>query len=182
VFGGSRGSVPINTLVCEALPYLDQENIKIVHQTGEADYDRVKTLYANHQFPAEVRQYIEDMPSYFATTDLIISRSGASTVAEITASGRPSILIPLPHATDDHQRKNAEALSVRGAAVMLDQHGASGETLAKMIQSLAKERRQLVEMASQSKRLSRPNSTREIVKLMAELSSKDPFSREKDLL
>jgi UDP-N-acetylglucosamine--N-acetylmuramyl-(pentapeptide) pyrophosphoryl-undecaprenol N-acetylglucosamine transferase len=181
VFGGSRGSVPINTLVCEALPHLDQESVKIVHQTGLADYDRVNGLYAEQNFPAEIMEYIEDMPFYFAWADLIISRSGASTIAEITASGRPALLIPLPHATDDHQRKNAEALSARGAARLLDQYRSSGQTLADEIQKLGKDRRLLVGMAASSRSLSKPTSTLEIAKIVERVVSQEDLStREED--
>jgi UDP-N-acetylglucosamine--N-acetylmuramyl-(pentapeptide) pyrophosphoryl-undecaprenol N-acetylglucosamine transferase len=177
VFGGSRGSVPINDLLCEALPHLSHDTVKIVHQTGYADYKRVAALYENERFDAEVLEYIEDMPSYFANTDVIVSRAGASTVAEVTAAGRPSILIPLPHATDDHQRKNAEALASRGAALLLDQHKTSGQELADTIVSLQNDRKRLTKMAEASRKLARPNSTAEIVKLMEQIALSRSKSR-----
>jgi UDP-N-acetylglucosamine--N-acetylmuramyl-(pentapeptide) pyrophosphoryl-undecaprenol N-acetylglucosamine transferase len=109
------------------------------------------------------------MPEAFADSDLIISRSGASTVAEVTAAGRPSLLIPFPYAADDHQRKNAQALETRGAALLLDQKETSGEDLAKTIRMLEENRNRLDEMAVASKRLAKPNSTEEIVKMMKSL-------------
>jgi len=169
VFGGSRGSVPINELFCKALPYLDTTRLEIVHQTGITDYNRVSEIYRNHRFDAQVRKYIDDMPAAFANSDLIISRSGASTVAEVTAAGRPSLLIPFPQATDDHQRKNAEALADRGAALVLDQRRTSGENLARVIQMLDNDRTKLVQMATASKKLARPESTLKIVNLMEAL-------------
>jgi len=180
VFGGSRGSVPINTLLCEALPYLSEDSVRIVHQTGYADYDRVADIYAGLQFKAKILEYIEDMPAFFAHADVILSRAGASTVAEVTAAGRPSLLIPLPHATDDHQRKNAEALAARGAALVLDQHETSGESLANTIQSLGNDRKSLARMAAASKRLAKPDSIEEIVSLMEEIvlgTSRDNLNR-----
>jgi UDP-N-acetylglucosamine--N-acetylmuramyl-(pentapeptide) pyrophosphoryl-undecaprenol N-acetylglucosamine transferase len=95
-------------------------------------------------------------------------------VAEVTAAGRPSLLIPLPHATDDHQRKNAEALAARGAALVLDQHETSGESLAHTIQSLENDRKGLARMAAASKRLAKPDSTEEIVSLMEEIALPTP--------
>lgn len=169
VFGGSRGSVPINALVCEALPHLSKESVQIAHQTGFADYRRVVEIYRRYQFEARVVEYIEDMPGFFADAEVILSRAGASTVAEVTAAGRPSLLIPLPHATDDHQRKNAEALVDRGAALVFDQHETSGQKLAHTIQSLGSDRTRLAKMAAASKRLAKPNSTREIANLMEEI-------------
>jgi len=170
VFGGSRGSVPINTLLCQTLPNLPTEDLRIVHQTGPADYDRVLDIYKQHQFEARILKYIEDMPSFFADADIILSRAGASTVAEVTAAGRASLLIPLPHATDDHQRKNAEALASRGAAMVLKQHETSAKTLAEVILSLQGNRGRLVEMATASKQMAKPNSTEDIVRLMEEIA------------
>jgi len=170
LFGGSRGSVPINTLVCEALPFLDSDSIQIVHQTGFADNKRVASAYAKEKFDATILDYIEDMPSSFAEAELILSRAGASTVAEITAAGRPSLLIPLPHATDNHQHRNAQALAARGAALLLDQFETSGEKLALTLDSLRKNRARLSKMAEASRRLARPTSTQEIIHLMEEIS------------
>jgi UDP-N-acetylglucosamine--N-acetylmuramyl-(pentapeptide) pyrophosphoryl-undecaprenol N-acetylglucosamine transferase len=170
VFGGSRGSVPINTLMCQALPNLGKVDLKVVHQTGSADHDRVFDMYTRHRFEATILKYIENMPSCFSDADLILSRAGASTVAEITAAGRASLLIPLPHATDDHQLKNAEALASRGAALVLKQQETSAETLVEVILSLKDNRKRLIEMASASKRMAKPNSTEDIVELMEEIS------------
>jgi len=170
IFGGSRGSVPINTLLCQALSHLQEADLQIVHQTGIADYDRVLETYNQYGLNARVLQYLEDMPSFFADADIILSRAGASTVAEVTAAGRASLLIPLPHATDDHQRKNAEALAARGAAMVLNQHETSGNQLAEIILSLQQDREKLVEMATASKQMAKPNSTEDIVRLMEEIT------------
>ena len=169
VFGGSQGSQAINTLVCEALPFLSPESVRLTHQTGPADYSRVKQCYDSQSFPGEIVPFINTMPGYFKHADLIVSRAGASTVAEIAAAGRPSILIPFPYATDDHQRKNALALKSQNAALVLEQDTVSGEELAEMLSSLAAERELLCGMSGASRELSRPDSVDRINQVIDEL-------------
>lgn len=169
VVGGSRGSVPINTLVCEALPYLDAENIRIRHQTGPKDLERVRRVHRQHHFNGPIDAFIDDMPSCYAVADLIISRAGASTVAEIAATGRPSILIPFPAATDDHQRRNAQSLVDRGAALLLEQQRSSGRQLAELIRSLENQRQRLQGMSRAARALARPHSADRIADLMEEV-------------
>lgn len=166
VFGGSRGSHPINQLVCQSLEYLEPGQFKIRHQTGRDDQPEVEKIYSRFTVPAEIRAFIEDMPSHFAWADVVIGRAGASTVAEITAAGLPSILIPFPQAADDHQRKNAEVLEKHGASFGLDQHRVTGEHLARILNRLGRQPEQLVSMASASKALSQPDSASRILGLM----------------
>ncbi len=170
VYGGSRGSHPINKLIVAALPFLSPEQVSIIHQTGPEDYEDVSTRYQDIGFPAEVLPYIDNMPKYFAKADLLLCRAGASTVAEITAAGKPAILIPFPHATDDHQRKNAEALAVRGAAVLVHQESTDGPQLATAIQELATEPERLISMSTESRKLAKPGATNTIVDLMEEIA------------
>jgi UDP-N-acetylglucosamine--N-acetylmuramyl-(pentapeptide) pyrophosphoryl-undecaprenol N-acetylglucosamine transferase len=153
IVGGSQGSRPINTLVCEALPFLPPEKLAVVHQTGPSDLARVKEHYAGTSFSAEVSDYIENIPGYFKRTDLIISRAGASSVAEITAAGKASVLIPFPGAADDHQRKNALALERTGASVLLEQGKVTGRELADLIIALEADRERLSTMASNARKL-----------------------------
>lgn len=171
VFGGSRGSRPLNRIVCEALPELDSERVQICHQTGPEDFEKVRETYRRLNFPGEVRSYLEDMPVHFEAADLIVSRSGASTVAEITASGRASILIPFPHAADDHQTRNAQALADRGASILLPQSEADGSRLAMEIRKLESNRSRVVEMGTAGRSLARPDSAREIVDLLEEVAA-----------
>ncbi len=170
IFGGSRGSRPINDLVCEALDHLPGRRFRIRHQTGPSDFSRVRDLYRQKGVEAEVTEYIDEMPRCFADSDLIVSRSGASSIAEITAAGRPSILIPFPHAADDHQRKNAESLMNRGAAMVLEQKGANGKALARMILDLDGDRNRLAGMAAAAKGLAQPDSASRIVDLLEEVA------------
>jgi UDP-N-acetylglucosamine--N-acetylmuramyl-(pentapeptide) pyrophosphoryl-undecaprenol N-acetylglucosamine transferase len=170
VYGGSRGSQPINKLIVEALPFLSPEKVSIIHQTGPQNYEEVSARYEDNGFPAEVLPYIDNMPGYFAKADLVLCRAGASTMAEITAAGKPAILIPFPHATDDHQRKNAEALAVRGAAVLLHQKSTDGQQLGTVIKELTGESERLTSMSTESRRLAKPGATDSIVNLMEEIT------------
>src|ERR1700686_2397932 len=118
VFGGSQGAHAINEAMIRCLPELQRQapGIHIIHQTGERDYNDALEAYKSLGESAEVFKFIEDMPAAFAQADLVVCRSGASTVAEITAAGKPAIFVPFPRAADDHQRGNAEALARSGAA------------------------------------------------------------------
>ncbi|MGA9975199.1 MAG: undecaprenyldiphospho-muramoylpentapeptide beta-N-acetylglucosaminyltransferase, partial [Candidatus Sulfotelmatobacter sp.] len=117
VFGGSQGAHAINEAMSRCLPELQRQapGIHIMHQTGERDYNDALVAYQSFSGAAgesaEVFKFIEDMPAAFARADLVVCRSGASTVAEITAAGKPAIFVPFPRAADDHQRVNAEALA-----------------------------------------------------------------------
>src|SRR5580692_3753909 len=123
VFGGSQGAHAINDAMIRCLPELRRQapGIRIIHQTGERDYNDALAAYASANESAKVFKFIEDMPAEFAQADLVVCRSGASTVAEITAAGKPAIFVPFPRAADDHQRVNAEALALEGAAVVVEE-------------------------------------------------------------
>ncbi|UCF38241.1 MAG: undecaprenyldiphospho-muramoylpentapeptide beta-N-acetylglucosaminyltransferase [Acidobacteriota bacterium] len=168
VFGGSQGSRPINELVVAAAHNLSADRFSLVHQTGPRDFERISREYSSLRFPVEVVPYIDDMPLRFEAADLIISRSGASTIAEITAAGRPSILIPFPHAADDHQKKNAEALESRGAAILFEQVGSDPSQLAAKLVELDSQRERLAEMGKKSRSLAKPNAVARIIQLMEE--------------
>jgi len=167
VFGGSQGSRPINNLVVEALPYLSNHELEIVHQTGPYDFEKVREGYRESKMQnANILEYIDDMPEKFSWCDLILCRAGASTVAEITAAGRASILVPFPQAADNHQRKNAEALGRRNASMCLLQESLSGKKLAEHINGLARDRDRIAAMAARARELSRPDSSEKIIALM----------------
>src|SRR5438046_4907177 len=95
--------------------------LRVIHQTGEREYNEVQAAYAQVGIPAEISKFIDDMPGFFARADLILCRSGASTVAEIAAAGKPAVFVPFPLAADDHQRRNAEAMEGAGAAVVIEE-------------------------------------------------------------
>jgi len=135
VFGGSAGAHSINMAVSAALPLLrgERERLSITHQTGEKDLPEVSLAYQAEQLQAKVVPFIEDMAAAYRDADLIVCRAGATTIAEVTACGKPCIFIPYPHAVDDHQRLNAEALLKQDAGFMLLERELSGESLAQLI-------------------------------------------------
>lgn len=138
IFGGSQGAMGINTLVLESLPLLKSRinELRMIHQTGERDYDRVRTGYAQAGVDARVEKFIDEMPEMYAGASLIICRAGSSTLSEVAAAGRASVLIPFPQASDNHQEHNARVFSEAGAAVLLLQNESKGEDLARVILEL----------------------------------------------
>lgn len=138
IFGGSLGAVGINTLVLEALPLLKDRigKIRIVHQTGERDFERVRDGYAKVGVDARVEKFIHEMPEMYAASSLVICRAGSSTLSEIAAVGRASVLIPFPEASDNHQEHNARVFSDAGAAMLLVQKSSHGADLARLILDL----------------------------------------------
>jgi UDP-N-acetylglucosamine--N-acetylmuramyl-(pentapeptide) pyrophosphoryl-undecaprenol N-acetylglucosamine transferase len=174
VFGGSQGAAAINAAVTGALPVIKAAipNIKIVHQTGESELAATKAAYEKAGVAAEVSTFITDMPRAFAGADLIVCRSGAGTVAEITAAGKPAIFIPFPRAADDHQTRNAQALEKAGAAVLIPQSQLTGDLLSQQVLSLLRDRTKLAAMSIASKRLAHPDAGREIAEMAAALARK----------
>ncbi|GIU82925.1 MAG: UDP-N-acetylglucosamine--N-acetylmuramyl-(pentapeptide) pyrophosphoryl-undecaprenol N-acetylglucosamine transferase [Pyrinomonadaceae bacterium] len=175
IFGGSQGARAINDAVIEALPYLEkyQDKLKLTHQTGEKDYERVLQAYqATGWKNYEIFRYIQDMPKFFAEHDLIVSRAGATTCAELAAAGKASIMIPLPTAADDHQRKNAEAFQRAGATQMILQKDLSGKVLAEKIIELADSPQKITEMEKAVKRFAKPDAAEAVAKLILELGRK----------
>src|SRR5215204_79879 len=167
IFGGSQGAKAINNAMVDSLAKLDRDSLEINHQTGEADLERVRDAYRAAGFEtADVRAYISDMVAQFAKTDLIICRAGATTCAELAAAGKASIMIPLPTAGDDHQRKNAEALQRAGASRMILQKDLNGEVLAKEIASLTDSSDAIGNMEAAAKRLARADAAEATVDLI----------------
>jgi UDP-N-acetylglucosamine--N-acetylmuramyl-(pentapeptide) pyrophosphoryl-undecaprenol N-acetylglucosamine transferase len=172
VFGGSQGAHAINLAVLEALPVLAEllPGIHIIHQTGEKDYVAAQAAYPQAMIPAEVSPFIDDMPGAFARADLLVCRSGASTVAEVTAAGRPAIFVPLPTAADDHQRQNAVALAEANAARFLPQAELTSERLAAEVVQLLGSRGLLAQMSQAARKLAHPNAATEIARIAAQAS------------
>jgi UDP-N-acetylglucosamine--N-acetylmuramyl-(pentapeptide) pyrophosphoryl-undecaprenol N-acetylglucosamine transferase len=173
VFGGSQGARAINEAMIAALPQLESEKkvLAVTHQTGEADFAKVRTGYetAGWQDNVDVRPYIDDMVTEFAKADLIISRAGATTSAELVAAGKAAIMVPFPLAADDHQRKNAEALQAAGAARMILQKDLSGARLADEITSLLSAPDGIDRMEIASRKLARRDAAKATVDLMEEV-------------
>src|SRR4051812_16837713 len=138
VFGGSQGAHAVNVAMVEAAAQLaaHRPHLRLTHQTGERDVEMVRAGYRAAGIQAGVEPFFYDMGRQLGDADLIVCRAGATTIAEVAAAGRAAILVPLPTATDDHQRKNAEALAAAGAAEVLLQRDAIGSALAKRILTL----------------------------------------------
>ncbi|MEC4688695.1 MAG: glycosyltransferase, partial [Nitrospirota bacterium] len=156
----------INEAMIEALPHLKamRAQLSIVHQTGEADHDRVRSAYEVNGFTAEVVPFLFDMPRALRSATLVVSRSGAVTVAELTACGKPAVLVPLPHAIYQHQEQNARVLEEAGAAVVLRQDQVSGMKLAQVIDSLFRDPGRLQAMGEGSRTLARTDAAEVIVR------------------
>jgi UDP-N-acetylglucosamine--N-acetylmuramyl-(pentapeptide) pyrophosphoryl-undecaprenol N-acetylglucosamine transferase len=162
VIGGSQGAHAINQAMTQALPRLSRQ-VRVVHQTGELDFDRVRQAYAEADIAAVVQPFFNDMAARYREADLIVCRAGATTVAEITVIGRAALFIPFPYAADDHQTRNAQVLVDAGAALMIAERDLSPEDLAAVIDGLAGDRRRLATMEANARALGRPNAAQEIV-------------------
>lgn len=158
VFGGSRGARAINRAVVEALPLLAdfRGRLDIVHQTGVDDLETVREGYRRAGWPdTDVVPFIDDMAAAYARAHLVVCRAGATTIAELTACGRPAIMIPYPYAAADHQTANARALTRKGAGLCLPQGDLTGERLARLAGDLLKDRDRLRSMAGVALSLAR---------------------------
>lgn len=172
IFGGSQGARAINNAMIEALPSLlaDKDKIAITHQTGESDFERIQGAYAEGGWEgADVRRYIPNIVEEFEKADVVICRAGATTCAELAASGKAAIMVPLPTAADDHQRKNAEALVRAGAAKMILQKDLTGEVLAGEIKSLAGDTAKISAMEESARSLGRRDAAKITVDIIEEL-------------
>jgi UDP-N-acetylglucosamine--N-acetylmuramyl-(pentapeptide) pyrophosphoryl-undecaprenol N-acetylglucosamine transferase len=168
IFGGSQGAHAINIAIVSSLPLLAtmKEHLAITHQTGEADFEMVKRGYADAGFDsAEVRPFIHDMSDRFGLADILICRSGATTAAEVSAAGKAAIFIPFPFATDDHQRKNAEAFERAGAGRMILQKELTPSQLADELKKLIEHPEEIDRMEEASRRMGRVDSTEQVVDL-----------------
>ena len=172
IFGGSQGARAINEAMIAAMPILASRGAKlmIVHQTGESNFDEMRRAYDSSEWSnADVRPYISNMVEAFETADLILSRAGATTCAEAAAAGKAAIMVPLPGAADDHQRKNAEAMGEIGAARMILQSELSGERLADDIMGLINEPDAIKKMGAAARGIARPDAAKATVDLIENL-------------
>ena len=172
IFGGSQGSHAINVACMEAAPRLAAGGgrLAITHQTGERDVERVRDAYRHAGLDARVEPFLFSMDREITTADLVISRAGATTIAELTAAGKPAVLVPLPTAADDHQRKNAELLREAGAVEVIEQQDLTGALLAERIESLTADPARLAAMAAAARRMARPGAAAAIVDKALELA------------
>jgi UDP-N-acetylglucosamine--N-acetylmuramyl-(pentapeptide) pyrophosphoryl-undecaprenol N-acetylglucosamine transferase len=166
VFGGSQGAHAINVAMVEAAPRLAAAapRLAITHQTGERDLQMVREGYRRAGLDGiRVEPFLFEMDREMTSADVVVCRAGATTLAELMAAGRASILIPLPTATDDHQRRNAEALVKQGAAAMVEQRDLTGERLAAELLAMAGDGARRQRMSEAARAMARPDAARIIV-------------------
>ena len=173
VLGGSQGAHAINVAMVEAAPRLVRAyaGVDLVHQTGERDLVAVRDGYRTAGVDARADAFLDPVAREMKAADLVICRAGATTLAELAALGKPAIVVPLPTATDDHQRKNARALADAGAAETIDQADLTGERLAAAIGRLLGDRAALGAMAAAMRRFARPDAAAVIVNRVMELAA-----------
>src|SRR3954471_2787257 len=172
VFGGSQGAHAINVAMVEAAPQLAAGGspLRLVHQTGERDVEMVRTAYRAAGLQADVEPFLYDMGRQLGQADVVVCRAGATTLAEITAAAKAAVLIPLPTATDDHQRKNAEAMANAGADELLLERGLTGPLRAQRVLALAADAGRRHRMSDAARSLARPDAARVIVDRALELA------------
>ena len=173
VTGGSQGASILGTVVPAGLGLLEpslRHRLQVVQQCRPDDIVAVRAAYAALKIPAELMTYITDMPAKLAEAHLIIARAGASTIAELTAAGRPAILVPLPSATDDHQTANAREMAKAGGARMIAQSDFTPDALARQIEALAKDPEALANAAARSLSVGRPNAASDLADLVERIA------------
>ncbi len=170
--GGSQGAQTINQAMMASLPLLESERgrLRIIHQTGDRDYNAVSQAYQGQGFTADVRTFIEDMPWALAQADLVISRAGATALAEFAAAGRAALLIPFPAATDQHQLENARVFERAGAARVIVQKDLSPQRLAAAILEMLQDAAGLTRMEQCARRLVKPDAAARIADLIEKLA------------
>lgn len=169
VTGGSQGATVLSEVVPDGLsllPVAFRQRLQVTHQARIEDIDGARKKYAEHGIPATLSTYIADMPGELAWAHLVIARAGASTIAELTAAGRPAILVPLPGATDDHQTANAREIVAAGGARAIQQRQFTAVELAKQIQKLGLDPKALENAASRARGCGRPDATRDLADLV----------------
>lgn len=168
VLGGSQGARALNAAMAEAAPRLaaSGRSVRVMHQSGAADVESVQAAYRAANVTAQVTPFVDAIEQAVATADIVVCRAGALTLAELAAAGRPAILVPYPHAANDHQRSNAAVVARAGAVEVIDPDELGGEVLAVRLLALIGDDRRRLAMADASRRLGRPAAAASIVDRM----------------
>lgn len=174
VTGGSQGATVLSKVVPEGLAMLPvsfRRRLQVTHQARVEDIEAVRAKYAELSIAAELATYLPDLPDQLAWAHLVIARAGASTIAELTAAGRPAILVPLPTATDDHQTANAREMTMAGGARTIDQRAFNPVELAKQMQKLGLDPAALQNAAGRARSCGRPDAVRDLADLVESLDA-----------
>lgn len=174
ITGGSQGSRTLNRAARESWPLFGRAGfrVRVVHQTGPAAYEEMRTAFAGSGIEGEIVPFISDMPAAFAVADLIVCRSGAGAVSELAAAGKPSVLVPFPFAADDHQARNAEALERGGAARLVPDSEMTGERLFTLAAELAANPGALEQMARRARSFARPGAAKRAAEILEEVAAR----------
>ena len=173
VTGGSQGALPINRVFVDAMDRLAarKNELAIVHQTGERDYNAVRAAYARREINAEVVPFLTNMAERFAWADVIVCRAGAITAAEVAAAGRAAIFIPFGRATDSHQLRNAQEMTRAGAGRLISEAKLTAESLTGEIFSLLNQPQEIEKLSTAARGLARPYAARDIVNVIEEAAN-----------
>lgn len=171
VFGGSSGARSINHAICDSFHDINdiKDRIQFLHQTGKHEYETVRETYRKWGVKGTVAAFIHQMPEAYAVADLVISRAGATTLAELSAVGKPAVLIPYPFAAANHQEVNAQRLAEMGAVRVIFDHEVNGEILARHIRELQGDTALRSDMQRSSRSLGRPDAAQKVVDIMVSL-------------
>jgi UDP-N-acetylglucosamine--N-acetylmuramyl-(pentapeptide) pyrophosphoryl-undecaprenol N-acetylglucosamine transferase len=165
VVGGSQGAMAINRAFAEAFSVLARKGeglLRVIHQTGQTDYERVAADYQEKGLHGDLIMFIRDMAGAYQQADLVISRAGATTIFELAAAGKPAVLIPYPHAANQHQEMNARTLVEAGAAEMILQKDLNGEKLARLIDKYRQDQAALAEMQARARGFAKPDAAQRV--------------------
>jgi UDP-N-acetylglucosamine--N-acetylmuramyl-(pentapeptide) pyrophosphoryl-undecaprenol N-acetylglucosamine transferase len=168
--GGSRGAARINDAVSQAAPRMREAGVVLIVQTGHEQIEQVRRALEAAGATAVVEPFFDDMASAYAASDLVVSRSGATAIAEIELVGRPSVLVPYPHATEDHQTKNARAVERAGAAIVIPDNELNGGRLADEVLALIDDGARLALMAQRARTLARPDAAERVAESVLALA------------
>jgi UDP-N-acetylglucosamine--N-acetylmuramyl-(pentapeptide) pyrophosphoryl-undecaprenol N-acetylglucosamine transferase len=172
VLGGSLGARALNTSVPQALAHMPVERRPdVLHQCGNRGIDEARKAYADAGVEARIVPFIEDMAGTYAWADLAVCRAGALTLAELTACGLGAVLVPFPHAVDDHQTRNAEALVAAGAAELIQERDLKTNDLAQRLTALLGDRTKLIAMAEAARTLAKPDAAADIARACVEVAA-----------
>jgi len=172
VMGGSQGARHINEVVCGMLSDLGELGVQVIHLTGEDDFEKVRDAYSAVDLRSSVRAFEGRMSSAFDAADVVVSRAGASTLAEISATGKPAILVPFPFATDDHQLHNARYMSERKAAMLIEDKDMTIGNLFEKLEVLIGDKRKQKELSENCMKLSVPDSADRMADIVLEMAGK----------
>ncbi|MCC3861368.1 undecaprenyldiphospho-muramoylpentapeptide beta-N-acetylglucosaminyltransferase [Pseudemcibacter aquimaris] len=173
VIGGSQGAKIFSEVVPQAistLPRASQRRLQVTQQCREEDIESVRAIYADTKIAVELTTFIDDLPNCLRWSHLVIGRAGASTIAELTTAGRPAILVPYPHATDNHQTANARELLSVGGAWLYQNNEFNAKTLAKVLQRMARHPNEVWQAAEESRKIGKPYAAKDLADIVERLA------------